>query len=232
MFPVILRELWPATNTVPMSMLHPANQRTTDAACVCMNTETMSSRSQADSPFCIARLAAGAGGSCAGGRARSREDRYHQRLLQARLLQAHKLPQQPRFDCMTVSCPGLLGSNAATCSLPRCICRCSVSDAGQIAAGQPAGSDSAPQYLSTIYIVYQEHGVTLFVCFLCARPPDEADAQALRAAVLLDELPPPASAAPGAIVVEAKASNALRLVASTCSRRVLAVPTTALAAFR
>ncbi len=69
---------------------------------------------------------------------------------------------------------------------------------------------------------------------LCAlhRPPDEADAQALRAAVLLDELPPPARAPAGAIVVEAKASGALRLMQSTCSRRVLAVPTTALAAFR
>jgi hypothetical protein len=64
------------------------------------------------------------------------------------------------------------------------------------------------------------------------RPPDEADAQALRAAVLLDELPAPAGAPAGAVVVEAKASGALRLMQATCSRRVLVVPTNALAAFR
>lgn len=93
--------------------------------------------------------------------------------------------------------------------------------------------NNAPQSLDAQpYAVYVYPGVVPLTCFLRARPPDEADAQALRAAVLLDELPPPANAAPGAIVVEAKASNALRLVASTCSRRVLAVPTTALAAFR
>jgi len=50
--------------------------------------------------------------------------------------------------------------------------------------------------------------------------------------VLLDELPAPAGAPAGAVVVEAKASGALRLMQATCSRRVLAVPTNALAAFR
>ena len=144
--------------------------------------------------------------------------------------------QQARSDTMTLCCPRRLGSSgcrcaqggrsaaqAATCAAARCLRLCStIHGQGRELRDKLLISRKACRYPDA----------TPCGCCLCTRPPDEADAQALRAAVLLDELPTPANAAPGAIVVEAKESNALRLVQSTCSRRVLAVPTTALAAFR
>ncbi|KAK9908516.1 hypothetical protein WJX75_009020 [Coccomyxa subellipsoidea] len=64
-----------------------------------------------------------------------------------------------------------------------------------------------------------------------SRSPDEADAQSLRAAVLLDELDRPAGRR-SQIVVEARTPNALRLLQAACSRRIIAVPTTQVTARR
>eukprot|EP00891_Asterochloris_glomerata_P004631 jgi/Astpho2/4631/Aster-x0209 len=61
-----------------------------------------------------------------------------------------------------------------------------------------------------------------------SRPPLEADAQALRAAVLLDELDFPgfgvADPRTGHIVVEVRTPNAVSLLKYSCSARVLALP--------
>ncbi|KAK9800732.1 hypothetical protein WJX73_002178 [Symbiochloris irregularis] len=69
-----------------------------------------------------------------------------------------------------------------------------------------------------------------------SRNPDEADAQAVRTAVLLDELDFPGFGVPdprtGVIVVELKTSNALLLLRHNCSTRVMPVPTNQLNARR
>lgn len=61
------------------------------------------------------------------------------------------------------------------------------------------------------------------------RSPEEADAQAVRVAVLLDELDFPgfdtADPRTGHIVVEVKTPDALELVQYSCSPRVMALPT-------
>ena len=61
------------------------------------------------------------------------------------------------------------------------------------------------------------------------RPPEEADSQAVRAAVLLDELDFPGFGVPdprkAPILVEVKSENAVRLLAYSCSKRVHALPT-------
>lgn len=54
----------------------------------------------------------------------------------------------------------------------------------------------------------------------------EADAEAIRAAILLDELEPPASTARGGrIIVEVKTLNALAVLQYSCSVRVMALHT-------
>ena len=63
------------------------------------------------------------------------------------------------------------------------------------------------------------------------RCPDEADAQSLRSAVLLDEFARPVGKRV-TIVVEARTGNVLPLLQAACSRRVIAVPTTQVAARR
>ena len=61
------------------------------------------------------------------------------------------------------------------------------------------------------------------------RSPEEADAQAVRVAVLLDELDFPgfevADPRTGHIVVEVKTPDALELIKYSCSDRVMALPT-------
>lgn len=61
------------------------------------------------------------------------------------------------------------------------------------------------------------------------RSPEEADAQAVRVAVLLDELDFPGFDKPdtrtGHIVVEVKTLDALQLIGYSCSKRVIALPT-------
>ncbi|KAK9803748.1 hypothetical protein WJX73_000566 [Symbiochloris irregularis] len=62
-----------------------------------------------------------------------------------------------------------------------------------------------------------------------SRPPEEADAQAVRAAVLLDELDFPGFEVPDTrtapILVEVKTANAVRLLSYACSPRVQPLPT-------
>ncbi|KAK9818136.1 hypothetical protein WJX72_007697 [[Myrmecia] bisecta] len=69
-----------------------------------------------------------------------------------------------------------------------------------------------------------------------SRSPQEADAQALRTAVLLDELDFPGFGVPdkrtGSIIVEMKTANAVKLVTYACSSRILALPTAQLNARR
>ena len=66
----------------------------------------------------------------------------------------------------------------------------------------------------------------------CCRYPEEADAQTLRTAILLDELDFPGAGAPdprtGTIIVELKTSNATPLLRYTCSKRIIALPTSQL----
>ena len=61
------------------------------------------------------------------------------------------------------------------------------------------------------------------------RPPEEADAQCVRAAVLLDELDFPgfgvADPRKAPILVEVKTHNAVRILKYSCSKRVHALPT-------
>lgn len=68
------------------------------------------------------------------------------------------------------------------------------------------------------------------------RYPEEADAQTLRVAVLLDELDFPGVGQPdprtGSIVVELKTANALPLLRYSCSSRVISLPTAQLNARR
>ena len=72
--------------------------------------------------------------------------------------------------------------------------------------------------------------------FKIARCPEEADAQAVRVAVLLDELDFPGFDAPdprtGHIIVEVKTPGALQLINFSCSKRVIALPTGVLNATR
>ncbi|KAK9801967.1 hypothetical protein WJX73_003033 [Symbiochloris irregularis] len=62
-----------------------------------------------------------------------------------------------------------------------------------------------------------------------SRPPEEADAQSIRVAVLLDELDFPGFGVPdprqAPILVEVKTANAARLIGYSCSARVTALPT-------
>ena len=66
----------------------------------------------------------------------------------------------------------------------------------------------------------------------CGRYPEEADAQTLRTAILLDELDFPGAGVPdprtGTIIVELKTSNATPLLRYTCSKRIIALPTSQL----
>ncbi|CAL5229603.1 g12963 [Coccomyxa viridis] len=90
------------------------------------------------------------------------------------------------------------------------------------------GSPLVPENLKRVAASWAS---SIIVVSDCSRCPDEADAQALRAAVLLDEMKRP----PGRkvqVIVEAKTRNVLRLIQSACSRRVIAVPTTQVAARR
>ena len=67
---------------------------------------------------------------------------------------------------------------------------------------------------------------------LRCRYPEEADAQTLRTAILLDELDFPGAGVPdprtGTIIVELKTSNATPLLRYTCSKRIIALPTSQL----
>lgn len=87
------------------------------------------------------------------------------------------------------------------------------------------------------------HAVMLALCSspysllsLVHRYPEEADAQTLRVAVLLDELDFPGVGVPdprtGSIVVELKTVNALPLLRYSCSSRVISLPTAQLNARR
>jgi hypothetical protein len=74
-------------------------------------------------------------------------------------------------------------------------------------------------------------------CMLpCCRYPSEADAQAVRVAVLLDELDFPGMGQPdprvGHIVVELKTANAVPLLRYSCSNRIIGLPTAQLNARR
>ena len=64
---------------------------------------------------------------------------------------------------------------------------------------------------------------------LVGRSAEEADAQSLRCAILLDELDVPGRGSPdprmGRILVELKTPNAVRLLNYCCSKRVQALPT-------
>ena len=72
----------------------------------------------------------------------------------------------------------------------------------------------------------------------CCRGPEEADAQTLRTAVLLDELDLASYELEGdmhghgPIIAEAKTTAALPLMSSYCSKRIVAVPTNQLNARR
>lgn len=70
----------------------------------------------------------------------------------------------------------------------------------------------------------------------CRRSPEDADAQALRAAVILDELDFPGFDAPdartGCVIVELKTLDAIPLLQYSCSKRILALPTSLLNARR
>ena len=75
------------------------------------------------------------------------------------------------------------------------------------------------------------------LCMLpCCRYPSEADAQAVRVAVLLDELDFPGLGQPdprvGHIVVELKTANAVPLLRYSCSNRIIGLPTAQLNARR
>ena len=63
----------------------------------------------------------------------------------------------------------------------------------------------------------------------CGRSAEEADAQSLRCAILLDELDVPGRGVSdprmGRILVELKTPNAVRLLNYCCSKRVQALPT-------
>ena len=71
---------------------------------------------------------------------------------------------------------------------------------------------------------------------LICRSPEEADAQAVRVAVLLDELDFPGFDKPdprtGHIIVEVKTPDAKELIEYSCSKRVIALPTGVLNARR
>ena len=53
----------------------------------------------------------------------------------------------------------------------------------------------------------------------------EADAEAIRAAILLDEMEAPAASRGGRIIVEVKTLNALAVLQYSCSVRVMALHT-------
>ena len=61
------------------------------------------------------------------------------------------------------------------------------------------------------------------------RSPEEADAQAIRVAILLDELDFPGFDKPdprtGHIIVEVKTDDAKQMIEYSCSKRVIALPT-------
>ena len=91
--------------------------------------------------------------------------------------------------------------------------------------------------MSLSYIVIPiEYRVTSSEILPCFRSPEEADAQAVRVAVLLDELDFPGFGVEdprtGHIVVEVKTPDASELINYSCSSRVLALPTALMNAHR
>ncbi len=61
--------------------------------------------------------------------------------------------------------------------------------------------------------------------WLWSRSPVEADAEAIRSAILLDEMEAPAASRGGRIIVEVKTLNALAVLQYSCSVRVMALHT-------